>query len=96
MTQLPQISKRETPRSCAMQVVRVSGTIKKAEEEAIKRARAAILRARRESGEGSSDGLMNILGQAEEATVGQDQSKLAAGSDVSDEEDENMDSEEND
>lgn len=33
-------------------VVRVSGTIKKCEQEAIKRARAAILRAEREEGEG--------------------------------------------
>jgi ribonuclease P/MRP protein subunit POP5 len=31
--------------ACVIQVVRVSGTIRKAEEEAIRRAKAAILRA---------------------------------------------------
>ena len=45
-----------------MQVVRVSGTIKKAEEEAIRRARGAILRAKREFGGGATDGLSAILG----------------------------------
>lgn len=33
--------------ACVIQVVRVSGTIKKAEEEAIRRARAVIVRAQR-------------------------------------------------
>lgn len=41
-TRLP----RPVDRPCVIQVVRVSGTIKKAEEEAIRRARAAIKRAR--------------------------------------------------
>lgn len=35
---------------CVFQVVRVSGTIKKAEEEAIRRARLSIRRAQRTSG----------------------------------------------
>ena len=48
-----------------MQVVRVSGTIKKAEEEAIRRARLTILRAKREACEGATDGLTAILGQPE-------------------------------
>lgn len=43
-----------------MRVVRVSGTIKKVEEEAIRRARGAILRARREAGE--DEGLVGMLG----------------------------------
>lgn len=43
------------PRPCVFRVVRVSGTIKKCEQEAIKRARAAILRAKREE-EGGNDG----------------------------------------
>jgi ribonuclease P/MRP protein subunit POP5 len=38
---------------CVIQVVRVSGTIRKAEEEAIRRARDAIHRARRETGDAS-------------------------------------------
>lgn len=39
-----------------MRVVRVSGTIRKVEEEAIRRARGDILRARREEGEGEAMG----------------------------------------
>ena len=75
------------PRSCAIQVVRVSGTIKKVEEEAIKRARAAILRAKRESGEESTDGLLGLLGGDEDDAlhVG---GNMTANSDVEDEEDE--------
>lgn len=42
-------------RECVFRVVRVSGTMKKAEEEAIRRAREMILRARREV-EGGGDG----------------------------------------
>jgi ribonuclease P/MRP protein subunit POP5 len=41
VTRLP----RPIEHSCVIQVVRVSGTIRKAEEEAIRRAKAAILRA---------------------------------------------------
>ena len=52
-----------------MQVVRVSGTIKKVEEEAIRRARAAILRAKRESGQGTADGILGILGKEDEETL---------------------------
>ena len=43
-------------------MVRVSGTIKKSEEEAIKRARAAILRAKRETAKDALDSLQAILG----------------------------------
>jgi ribonuclease P/MRP protein subunit POP5 len=42
----PKITKRK-PIPCVMRVVRVSGTIKKSEEEAIRRARADILKAKR-------------------------------------------------
>ena len=38
----------EEARKCVVQVVRVSGTIRKAEEEAIRRGRQAILRAKGE------------------------------------------------
>ena len=41
VTRLP----RPVEQECVIQVVRVSGTIRKAEEEAIRRAKAAILRA---------------------------------------------------
>ena len=80
-----------------MQVVRVSGTIKKAEEEAIRRARAAILRAKRENGEGSTDNVIGMLDQLDDdnqGLVGREQKKGNVESDLSDEEDElEMDSE---
>ena len=82
MTQLTKTSREGQPTACAIQVVRVSGTIKKAEEEAIRRARAAILRAKRESGE-STDGLLGILGKDDEETL-QGGVNTTAGSDVSD------------
>ena len=46
-------------------VVRVSGTIKKAEEEAIQRARQLILKARREMGEQSDSTLDSIFWKGE-------------------------------
>lgn len=45
-----------------MQVVRVSGTIKKSEEEAIRRARVAILKAKRDAAGSATEGLNAILG----------------------------------
>ena len=68
MMELPKASKQAPPRPCVMRVVRVSGTIKKAEEEAIRRARAAILRARMDDGEGSTDGLSAILDQLDQGS----------------------------
>ena len=91
MTHLPKNSKQAPPRPCVMQVVRTSGTIKKAEQEAIKRARAAILRTKRESGDGSADGLIGLLSQPDEEAVGvsgNGKGRDIAGSDGSDEEDE--------
>ncbi|KAK3174323.1 hypothetical protein OEA41_001567 [Lepraria neglecta] len=90
MTHLPKNSKQAPPRPCVMQVVRTSGTIKKAEQEAIKRARAAILRAKR-GGEGSADGLIGLLSQPDAEALGvsgNGKRRDIAGSDVSDEEDE--------
>jgi len=50
-------------RKCVFQVVRVSGTIRKAEEEAIRRAREMISKARRAM-EGQSDlALQSIFGK---------------------------------
>ena len=97
MTQLPRTSKYDSPQPCVMQVVRVSGTIKKAEEEAIRRARAAILRAKRENGDGSTDDVIGMLNQLDDDALdvsGKGKKKGTAGSDLSDEEDElEMDSE---
>ena len=64
MTQLPKSSKFAQSRSCVMQVVRVSGTIKKSEEEAIRRAKTAILKARKEAAGSATEGLNAILGQS--------------------------------
>lgn len=49
-------------KNCVFRVVRVSGTIRKAEEEAIRRAREMIIKARREMGEQSDTLLDDILG----------------------------------
>lgn len=56
--------KRPEPLSCVFQVVRVSGTIKKSEEEAIRRARAAIIRAKKEAVTNAMAGLDAMLGQS--------------------------------
>ena len=98
MTQLPHTSKHDSTQPCVMQVVRVSGTIKKAEEEAIRRARAAILRVKRENGEGSTDDVIRMLNEPDYDEAlglsGKGKKKGTAGSDLSDEEDElEMDSE---
>lgn len=44
-----------------MRVVRVSGTIRKSEEEAIKRARADILRARTQISEGDDSSTLDAI-----------------------------------
>ena len=79
-----------------MQVVRVSGTIKKAEEEAIRRARAAILRAKRENGDGSTDDVLGMLSQLDDDDAlglsGKGKTKGTAGSDLSEEDELEMDS----
>jgi ribonuclease P/MRP protein subunit POP5 len=53
---------------CIIQVVRVSGTIKKAEEEAIRRARLSIVRARR-AAEGKV-GIADTLSEDEDDGLG--------------------------
>ena len=66
ITHLPKISRGSQPRPCVLKVVRVSGTIRKAEEETIRRARADILRARREVGGGVANDLEGLLGESVE------------------------------
>ena len=61
MTHLPRLPDQEKLQPCVMHVIRVSGTIRKAEEEIIRRARAAILKARRESQDGERVVLDQIL-----------------------------------
>jgi len=69
---------------CVMQVVRVSGTIKKAEEEAIRRARLSIVRARRAAAGGQT-----IPGTGADATNGamdvEDELGMAEGIEDADE-----------
>ncbi len=89
MTHLPKSRNETQARACVMQVVRVSGTIRKAEEEVIKRARAAILAARGESGEGGVDGLLGFLGGEDgKAAVGMGGGKMSLVSEGDYEDDE--------
>ncbi|KAI4741842.1 hypothetical protein E4T50_07743 [Aureobasidium sp. EXF-12298] len=83
VTRLP----RPVDQACVIQVVRVSGTIRKAEEEAIRRAKAAILRATAQ-GKTSDFSLDKMLG-AEGAT-----NMTRAGASIgieSDDDDDDMD-----
>ena len=61
-------------KKCVFQVVRVSGTMRKAEEEAIRRAREIILEARREMGGKDKDGsiLDSIFGKELNARASKD------------------------
>lgn len=56
-------------KNCVFRVVRVSGTIRKAEEEAIRRAREMILKARRDLGEQSESTLERMFGTNKETTA---------------------------
>jgi len=49
--------------SCIFRVVRVSGTIRKAEQEAVRRARQFILAAKEDAASGSSGSLVSLLGK---------------------------------
>ena len=71
-----------------MQVVRVSGTIKKAEEEAIRRARAAILKAKRDEKERGEDVLVGLLGTKGEQIREDQKEETNAALDALDDEDE--------
>ena len=55
--------------SCVFRVVHVSGTIRKAEEEAVRRARRLILEARDDAAASSSAGLASIFGRGEEGEM---------------------------
>jgi ribonuclease P/MRP protein subunit POP5 len=67
-------------KNCVFRVVRISGTIRKAEEEAIRRARELILKARREIGEKTDATLSGIFGGVEaEANTEMDATKDKGG-----------------
>ncbi|KAL8940452.1 MAG: hypothetical protein Q9216_002822 [Gyalolechia sp. 2 TL-2023] len=90
MTHLPELPKQSALQPCVMQVVRVSGTIRKAEEEVIRRARAAVLDARTENSNRSSNLLDSILG-ADHMEIAPEHPKnaadLAAGIESDDDDD---------
>jgi ribonuclease P/MRP protein subunit POP5 len=73
-------------KSCVFRVVRVSGTIRKSEEEAVRRARALILKARRAMEEEGKSTLDGILGKEADSV----ENNLMVDRDDSDEEDEEM------
>jgi ribonuclease P/MRP protein subunit POP5 len=56
-------------KNCVFRVVRVSGTIKKAEEEAIRRAREIILKAMREAGDRGDSTLDDMFGNHKGKTM---------------------------
>jgi ribonuclease P/MRP protein subunit POP5 len=87
MVALPGRSRGEKGPSCVIRVVRVSGTIRKSEEEVIKRARREIVRAKGMEG----DVLGRLLGEKGDATV--DSGDVDMGSDVDVEDAEDSDSE---
>ncbi|KAI9870547.1 MAG: hypothetical protein M1830_004111 [Pleopsidium flavum] len=66
LSKLPKSSNKYGVQACVFQVVRVSGTIRKAEEEAIRRARATILKAKKETAERVGSGLDALLGEGDE------------------------------
>ncbi len=79
-----------------MQVVGVSGTIKKAEEEAIRRAQAAILKAKSGTDGSLTMGLDAILGQPNAApTIGHHKGRGEAMTGIEDEDDEDDEGTEN-
>lgn len=60
MERLPGARRGEEGFACVVRVVRVSGTIKKAEEDVVRRARREIVRAKM-AVEGKGDGLLESL-----------------------------------
>lgn len=78
-----------------MQVVRVSGTIKKAEEEAIRRAKAAILKAKDGTDQDGSIGLDAILGKADEVpSISHSEGRGRAAVDIEDDDEDDEGDEE--
>lgn len=87
MTRLP----RPVDQPCVMQVVRVSGTIRKSEEEAVRRAKASILRAHRAGRGVGADAVLGMLAAGvDDGLEGRD--VVMAG--IEDEDDEDEDDEE--
>ena len=81
--------------TCVMQAVRVSGTIRKAEEEAIRRAKADITKAKVQNVTGEKDGLDELLASLIKDDgskgVGDGVEKMAGTEDSMEDEDEDED-----
>jgi ribonuclease P/MRP protein subunit POP5 len=75
-------------KSCVFRVVRVGGTIRKAEEEAIHRARQLILKARRETGEQSDSTLDSIFGKGDDHEASRKDTLMVDRKDSEDEDEE--------
>jgi ribonuclease P/MRP protein subunit POP5 len=76
-------------RNCVFRVVRVSGTIRKAQDELVRRAREMMLKAQREVDEQGDATLESIFGKAEEIADSTAAVQMADRSDTEeDEEDE--------
>ncbi|KIV87650.1 hypothetical protein PV11_03182 [Exophiala sideris] len=72
MDTLPGASRGDAPVRCVVRVVRVSGTIRKSEEEVLRRARREIVRAKREGRDADDD--QDVL----ESLVGESKAKARA------------------
>jgi ribonuclease P/MRP protein subunit POP5 len=68
-------------KKCIFRVVRVSGTMKLAEKEVIRRARELALRARREMGEQGNSTLDDIFGNAGADSITEEDRLMIDGSD---------------
>lgn len=75
-------------RSCVFRVVRVSGTIRKAQEELIRRSREMILKAQREMDEQGDSTLKNIFGKIEDTVDSTKAIQMADRSDTDEHENE--------
>ena len=69
MTELPGPRRQDKGMECVIRVVRASGTIRKIEEELIRRARGEVTRAKRAEGDAESDVLAKLMGGTEPATA---------------------------
>ena len=93
MTHLPKPSQQSPAKPCVIRVVRVSGTIRKSEEEAIRRARATILRAKGEVLDNTTERLEAILGPPDAARKASAPIQTAqATPSIEDDDDEEMES----
>jgi ribonuclease P/MRP protein subunit POP5 len=84
-------SKRSS-RPCVFRVIRVSGTMRKAEEEAIRRARREILRTRNEHEAGALEGVVG--GSSSSIGTTRNEDSVAFAMDVDDDDDDDDDDEE--